>query len=1002
MKPIYRQRLLASTLLIGAALSAVPAAAQDAGAPQQSSSGQANTGGIADASAVREQEEAAQPSSGDIIVTGSRIANPNLQQANPIVSVTAAEFSARAPVSVEQVLRQLPGTAPGINPGVNNGSNGTASLNLRNLGSNRNLVLLNNRRVVPSTLGNVVDLNVIPIALLERYDQLTGGAVTTYGADAIAGVANFITKQDFSGIEASAQYGFAQRGDGQGYRFDLVTGTNLDEGRGNAVLGLSYTNTSPVFQGSRGLGTVSRASTCSTAQLVAGACTIERGSPQGSNTAVPASLFFPLPAGSSGAQFNPAGGNIIPGLSDYNFNPLNYYQTPLDRWSVFGSARYEVAPNIEVYSEGFFVRSRVVQSIAPTGTFTEQFQIPLNNQFLTATQRTQLCTFAGLANCTAAIAAGTPITAIVARRFVETGPRVASFNTNLFQVTGGIRGKLTSTLNFDIFGQHGEAERRNTSTGTALRSRVQQALNACPTGSSAGCVPINIFGAEGSLTPAMLAFVGVPTTQNTQTRFTDAQAIVSGDLGFSSPFSEEPVGIAVGVEYRRYSGSQFGDLPNQQPGEILGAGGAFLTVNGAFESREVYSEINVPLVTDRPFFHSLVVEGGVRYADYTTTGGNTTWKVGGQWAPISDITFRGTYTKAVRAPNIGELFSPNNTVLNNLAVDPCQGAIASATTRAICSAQLTAVGASQTLLGSIPAPIAGQINVTGAGNPDLDPERARTITAGIKLLPSFLPGFSATADWYRIRVRGAIGSPTVGDILNGCFGQTDANDARCQLIRRNPLTGGLSGSAATTQGVILLSTNQGFLENEGVDFTVAYNRRFGEVRTNFAFTGNYTDKSRFQASPASFVRECVGYYSVSCDPALPQWSWNARLGAGFDVFDVSVLWRHSDGVSYEPRTGANATTPPAAGTVGSFGSTNPALIVPAYRNIGAYNYFDLNVGFNVSETFSLSFLVDNLLDKDAPEVGNTIGSTSFNSGNTFPSNYDTIGRRFTVSGRLRF
>lgn len=999
----YRQRLLASSLLFGAAFGAVPALAQQVGGTEVPQ-------GATDA-AAQPAESTDSPTGGDIVVTGSRIARPGLELSNPVSVVDSTELAARAPVSVEQVLRQLPGVAAGINPGVNNGSNGTASFNARGLGTNRNLVLLNGRRIVPSTLGNVVDLNTVPISLLERVENLTGGAVTTYGADAIAGVVNFITRRDFSGVEASGQYGVSERGDGAGYRTDVLIGSNLDEGRGNVVLNLSYTNTSPVLQGSRPIGTVSRSSTCLTAQLVAGVCNVDRGTPQGSATAAPASLFFPLPTAavdptlSGGAQFNPATGSITAGLSDFNFNPLNYYQTPLDRWQIFGAGRYEVAPNIEVYGEAFFTRSRVTQNIAPTGTFTEQLQVPLNNQFLTGTQRTQLCSFAGLANCPAAIAAGTEITAIVARRFVEAGPRVAEFNSNLFQVTGGIRGKLTETLNFDVFAQHGETERRATSTGTALKSRVQQALRGCPAGSSAGCVPINIFGAPGSLTPEMLSFVGVPTTQNTQTRFTDVQANVSGDLGFSSPLAERAIGIAVGVEYRRYAGSQFGDLPNQQPGEILGAGGAFLTVDGAFESREVYGEIDLPLITNRPFFHDLSLDGGIRYADYTTTGGNTTWKVGGKWSPVADITIRGTYTRAVRAPNIGELFAPANTVLNNLAVDPCQGTVASATTAAICAAQLAAVGASPARLGNIPAPVAGQINVTGAGNPNLDPETARTITAGVVLRPEnigFLRGFTASVDWYRIRVRGAITSPTVGDILNGCFGQTDPNDPRCLLIRRDPLTGGLSGSAATTPGVTLLSTNQGFLENEGVDFTAAYNRRFGEVQTGISVQANYTDKSRFQASPASFVRECVGFYSVSCDPVLPSWTVNTRVGAGTDVFDASVLWRFIDSVNYEARTGATPTTPPVPGSVGSFGSTNPAVIVPNYRRIPTFHYFDLNLGFNATETFRLSFLAENLFDRKPPEVGNTIGSTGFNSGNTFPSTYDVIGRRYTVTGRLRF
>ena len=376
------------------------------------------------------------------------------------------------------------------------------------------------------------------------------------------------------------------------------------------------------------------------------------------------------------------------------------------------------------------------------------------------------------------------------------------------------------------------------------------------------------------------------------------------------------------------------------------------------------------------------------------------FSLGAVMAPTRNINVSLDYWNIQKKDLISNIGT--DVILNNLAVDPCQGNVTNATTRTLCTAQLQAVGLTAATLGNIPAPIAGQINVTTTGNPNLDPERARTLTLGAVFQPSFIPGLSATFDWYRIRVTGAITSPTVGDILNGCFGQSNAADPRCQLILRNPLTGGLSGSPATTGGVVLLSTNQGFLETEGYDFTLTYDRQFGDVRMGLGLTGNYTDKSRFQSNPNSFIRECAGYYSVSCDPVLPEWTWNARLTGAYKAVDVSLLWRHIGAVGYEPRTGATATTPPAAGTVGSFGSTNPAVIVPNYRSIDAFDYFDLNVGFDVMKTMRLSFLVENLFDKAPPEVGNTIGSTSYNSGNTFPSLYDAIGRRFTVAARLKF
>ena len=550
MKKSFRVQLLTSSLLIGSAAIATPSFAQVA-TPSEARSN------------VEQTAEADQGS--DIVVTGSRIANPNLEQSSPVVSIGSEEIARQAPTSVENFLRELPGTVAGTNENLNNGANGTATFNLRGLGSNRNLVLLNSPRVVLSGLTNVTDLNNIPISLIQRVDVFTGGAVTAYGADAISGVVNFITKQDFSGVDLTVQQGISGRGDGAKTRLDLVTGANFDGGRGNVTFAVNYTKVNPVLQGDRDYSFLSRQSTCSAAagQTTTGAaptaCDLATiGIQQGSNTAVPASLFFPLPAGSAfsaagGGRFDPATGTIVPGLSDYNFSPLNLFQTPLERYSLFGQAHYKVTDGIEVYSEGFYSRNKVRVEVAPTGTFTNALQIPLNNQFLTAAQRTQLCSFAqqsgaGITNCPNAIAAGTEITAIVARRFVETGAHVTTFNSNAFQITAGIRGKITDTLKFDIFGQHCEADRPNTATGGSLADRVQQGLRNCPTGSTPGCVPINIFGDNGSITPAALAFISTPTSTFVETQFTTAQAILNGDFGVGSPFAKNPIGIAVGAE----------------------------------------------------------------------------------------------------------------------------------------------------------------------------------------------------------------------------------------------------------------------------------------------------------------------------------------------------------------------------------------------------------------------------------------------------------------------
>jgi iron complex outermembrane recepter protein len=982
---IMKRALLASTAFAGAAgLAATPVFAQSA-------------------QPVEAQPDIIEsPTTGAIVVTGSRIARPNLEQSSPVSVVDAQEISLSQPVSAEEFLRDLPGTTPSIGPAVNNGSDGSARVNLRGLGSNRNLVLLNERRVTPRGTDGVADLNIIPVALIERVDVFTGGASTVYGADAVAGVVNFITRRDFAGIDMQANFGITERGDGATIRVDLTTGANFDDGRGNAVFSVNYSKTDPVLQGARDIGTFSRQSTrCSAFQRTIG-CTAfndtTQGFPQGSATAVPATIFFPtlFPVGARAE-----GGAFVPGNADYNFQPINVFITPLERWSLFGQARYEISPAIEVYTEGFYVNTNVLQQIAPAGIFGNTLQVPLNNQFLTPTMRQQLCTATNIANCGAAIAAGQEITMQVGRRFVEAGPRLNEFQTHVFQATAGARGPLTPTLNWDISGQYGESSRKDSRTGWGLLSRAQQAVRGCPAGSAAGCVPLNLFGPAGSITPQMIAFLDVPTFNFVETQFATAQAIVSGDIGWASPLAVEPVGIALGLEYRRYAAQSAGDATSRIPGEVLGSGAAALPISGEYDSREAFAELVVPLIEDRPFFHNLTLEAGARYADYSTSGGNWTYKVGASWMPVRDLKIRGVYARAVRAPNIGELFQPQVTALTSRPNDPCQGTVAEIAARGgnfqqLCLAQLALVGAPAGLLGSIAPPIAGQIQSTQGGNPNLDPEKARTITAGVVITPTFLPGAALTFDYWNIKVTDAISQPSQSDVIDGCF-QATPNPAMCSIIFRNPLTGSLSGPADTTFGPVLTLSNLGTILVDGFDLGASYRRDLGFARLNWSFNGTYNRRSEFQATPLSINRECVGYYSVSCGIPTPEYQWNMRTTLSFAETDVSLLWRHLKSVEVEPFIAA-ADRPPI-GTPTNIGPTN---IVDAYQRIPAYNYFDLAVQHAISDNMRMTVTVANLFDKDPPDVGNTIAGPAANSGNTFPTVYDALGRRYVVGVNLRF
>lgn len=981
MKTNARVRLMASTLLMGAGFFAAPGQAQVL--QQDQAVEQTN----ADGSPVT-----AETSQGDIVVTGTLIRNPNLVSSSPVAVVGREEIQLRQTNTAEEVLRQLPGAVPGIGSAVNNGNGGASYVNLRNLGENRNLVLLDGKRIAPSGTAGQTDLNNIPLALLERTDILTGGASTTYGADAVSGVVNFITRSDFAGLDASASQQISQRGDGNYFRADLTIGANFDDGRGNAVFSVGYQEADPIYQGDRPYSSNTISSTTGRA---AG----------GSPTSAPTSLAI---AGQSGLlQVNPAGTALVAPYQDFNFSPYNIFFTPFKRYNMYGAAHYDVSDTVTVYTRGMFSKNRVSTIIAPSGIFGEALTVPGNNPYLPAGIRDQLCTAAGIAlGTTCNTNAAIPMPEVY-RRSVELGPRISEYQTTLFDYTAGVRLNVTKSIGLDVYGAYGESENVQTQSGYVLRSRVQQALNASNTttctNTANGCVPLNLFGPVGSISSAQAAFLNGQSTVTNKTQLSQVHAVLNGDFGFASPAASNPIGFAAGAEYRDYRAQRIPDAYALVPGELGGAGGAVLPINGAFNVTEFFGEIIAPLVEDKPFFNKLTIEGGIRQSRYNIqAAGNpsfnaTTWKAGGSWEPVADLKLRGNYQRAVRAPNIFELFAPVSTYLVNLTVDPCAGTAptSNANLAAICLAQ----GAPAAVIGSIQSPASGQPNATGGGNPNIRPEIADTFTVGAILTPrTLVEGLTISVDYFNIKVNNAITEATPADILAACFGNitaASASSTACTSIRRSTTTGRLSGSSATVAGLPQPLTNLGRLATDGIDLGVDYRRDLGFGRLNLNFQGTWTNSRTFRASPTSVTRECVGYYSANCLSIQPKFSWNQRTTLTFGDVDLSLLWRHIDPVRYEP-----GLTPLFSGTI--TGTTPVAGQNWNFNRIKTYDYFDLGARIRATDNFEFTILVTNLLDRQPPIVGSNAGSTSFNSGNTYPSTYDTTGRAFRIGGRVHF
>jgi iron complex outermembrane recepter protein len=933
-----------------------------------------------------------------IEVTGTRIRTVGNTSTSPISSVGKAELETTQPVAVEEVVRGLAAAYPAIGPGINNGSNGTASIDLRGLGSNRTLVLFNGKRFVPATLGGVVDTNAVPVSLLERVDLVTGGASAVYGADAVSGVVNFVMKRNFSGIEATTLYSISEEGDAIRRKSDFTIGANLAEGRGNVALHIGTTRTDPIRLADRDYsGTV---------------ISSVSGNPGGfSGTSVPA-IWSGMPGAINGSRTidsttgllrsaNPAGPPDA-----YNTNPPNYFETPLTRTQASGIGRFAINDYAEAYSELFYTRSNVTLNLAPSGTFGAALNIPIGNPYITAPVRQQLCAAYAIsaANCVAG--SSTEFRANIARRFVEAGPRIYRYDGTTFQYTAGLRGAVPwlDSWSYDAYYQQGRSETILTTGNGFSLSKLQQAVRSTSTTNctvtTGGCVPINLFGESGSITPAMLGFISVPTFQTTRVTQKVIAASANGDLAFArSPWANSPMSLALGAEQRTVFGGNASDAIVQTQGELLGSGAPVPDRSGTLKFNEAFMEASLPLVTGMTGIESLNIQGGYRDTTAKTSAGGSksynTWKGGGDYSPIKGLRFRAEKQRATRAPNVNELFAPVTTGLSTIAGgDLCSGNSITAadankpgTLTNLC--QLTGVPASQ--IGGVAPPSSNQVNNTAGGNPALGPEKADTTTAGIVWEPDFVDNLSLSLDFWKIKINGAVSSPTANQVFQGCY-TTAFNPGLtvnqfCALIQRDPLSGGLNGTGS--KGIITQSSNLGIYDFSGIDINASYRLKLAKVglpdfgRVDFVLNYSYSKKADFSSLPGVLpVLEQAGRYGTDVGTPYPTNKFSQRTTWTFDDYQVGYLWRFIGGTQVQK------------------GSETAYL--PEYSSIKAYNYIDLNASWQAVKNLKLSLTINNAANKKPPFIGTGIGPGASNFGNTMPSQYDVIGRRYTVSASATF
>ena len=921
----------------------------------------------------------------EIFVTGSRIARSELTANTPITVINAEELRLSGKVNVEEFLRELPQFAAAVGGNSNNGNPGVATIDLRNLGEERTLVLVNGKRFIPYDPDGIVDINMIPTALIERVEVITGGASSAYGTDAVAGVVNFILKDQFEGMEFDAATGLSQEGDADRYDFSATMGGAFDGGRGNVVVNFGYSKQNPVTQGDRSYSLFSLDNLLQ---------------PGGSGTTENGGVIYTELDGDpleGFAEFD-ADGNLVPFGDGFNFNPFNLLRVPQQQWNITALGSYEVTPDVEFFSRLSFSNNQVTTKIAPTGTFFEQFNLNYaTNPFIGDGAR-DIFEQVDAAETDPETVNDGNVDILLGRRLVELGTRDSEYENTAYQVVGGFRGEIFNAQQWEVFGQYGRTSRTQNLLGDTSLSRAQQAVRAIDDGlggvvcedQSFGCQPANLFGA-GNLSAEAAAFLRLDLVETNKTDQMVLGSSLTGDLPYTFPMASSAMAYAAGLEFRRDKGQSRPD-GNFSTGNAIGFG-ASTPVDAQIEIAEFFAEVRLPLLEGRPFAEVLALEAGIRQSSYdneveTLTGSfsndfdNTSWKIGGEWAPISALRFRGVYAEAVRAPTLSDIGQPRTATTGDLDTDPCEGAtpVGNADLTALC----IATGVPPGSIGSVVSIIAGQINNFTGGDPNLEPEDAQTWTLGLVWTPDFLP-LTVALDYYRIEITNAITQVAEQNVVDACYEiEQDPNGAFCSRILRNPLNGGLIGPK--TFGVDVTLINAAKETSEGIDLAASYGIDLGNMGSvNLGLNAAYMIEHVIQDAAAFPANDCTGLVGAIC--VRPFYEWNVVTSAQWAMgpWNVGLRWQYLDGVTQDAI---------------ALGGTDPADF--AKPSIGSYSYFDLAGSFDINEVWSVRASIDNLLDRDPPIVGNEYGGTTENSGNTYPAVYDPIGRYFTVGVTARF
>ena len=1011
-----------------------------------------------------------------VVVSGSRIPRPDLQGNSPVSVVGAEEIALTGQVQVDKLLNDLPQVVPGLTSNNNNPGGVGNTIDLRGIGINRTLVLVNGRRWVPGGLAGFVDLSTIPSGMIERVEVVTGGASAVYGSDAIAGVVNFILKDDFEGLSATVQYDILAKGDGEKIYVDATMGANFADGRGNVMVNISWFKQNPVLQGDRGFS----ANVCTTttspafgstpvptvpfgpfgASALCGAYSpngttssfiVASGSSRVAQGRIDATSIGNIVFNNNGTTAHRAGGafsvnNIPPGPfttgDAYNYAPPNYIQLPVTRTTMNMAGHYDINDDIEFFMEAAFVNTDNATRLAPVPA-TTGVNLHTSNPFLagiTVVDRNNdntstlgdsaallnvLVNTACLSFSSCVDAMTNPLTGAAAltfiannnngnmafkvrRRMVEVGARDNPQDRDAYHFTVGFRGELANGWSWDTYYQYSKFRWNSSVVNDVHASRFKTALDArfdptngttCgpipnaqspfATAASGTCVPLNIFGfagnapvpnGSGSITPAMVGFIKLDATQETEF---EREMFGMNLAGTIVELPAGPLGFAVGVEARRESG-RFSPDDSFAQGQTLGFN-ATQSTRGRVNVWEVYGEFLVPLIADKPFFEYLAVEGGARWSKYSTVGTIFTWKLGGEWRPFEDLKIRGLFQRAVRAPNVSELFAGVAQGFPSYA-DPCNGftntaSFGTANYYACLAWGLTTLQATGTFSQSD-----GQVQAAFSSNPNLTEETSNTWTVGGVFTPHQIPNLELIVDYYSITLKQGVGLSFGGarGTIAACFaaGGIGANIA-CANAPRGPVVAAQGGQlGGLTNPVILRTQNLSLITAKGIDIAIRYNFDLedaigipGTIDIEALYTHVFSQGLMpTAASPLSNAAGLFNGGGATGLNAVPDDKVAARVTYRKGAYTVSLRWT-------------------MVGSMGdAFGRT--------FINIGAEHVLDITFGWDINDTVSVTLGVENVTNNKPPFTSAFAGTES----NTDPSTFNAqlLGPRFFARAAANF